>query len=744
MDSDSPWYRDERHREQLALVVRDDLLGLARYIVNKSRVNKAKEEEEQAYLRTLRRGGSRGIHRPSTSPEEQEGPLEEAGASSSSDRPFTSPANVRLDLIPEAKALDGSSAECVACAKAITARVLKFLDSAQTRFEVAERLLLLQEAEEAEEARYELWREAKEEGRPLDEFSEEERKRFKRFRSSTASLDQYIHKIASSMERDEEKKAAEEDRFELVDGEVSRRTSQDVDSTSISDAVNTNGPSQLVGRPKTFTRPTTAEEHVGIFNPHDVKQLFEDGALDEDDEDDERNRLKRKEKYNPFVTKLYRLVAQQSEPEEAIVDVLDKVSMLLKVKKCAFPKDVLDSPKKENFIGILKNTASIDLEADVVDLFGKARDETRQASFVEPGWLCTAVMTSLSPDTTYYYTVTSDGINFSDTISFVSAPPLDDPNYNFSFIAYGDMGTWSHVKNASAAVATAKISTSQVLSGARRIDHFGDISYAKGVSGTWDAWFDLIEPYASKVPYMVTIGNHEFDYVSGGDNDPSINSINPQPAFKPDWWQSASDSGGECGVPMHNRFTMPSTPLSNGLFWYSFDFANTHTIMLSSEHNCTEGSPQYKFLESDLEGIDREKTPWVFVEFHRPMYNREDSAQYDIALGMQSEFEPILLKYEVDLVLAGHFHSYLRTSRVANDKRDEDNGIVHITVGSAGASLDASDGCSELEWTEYFTQNWGVGKVTVENSTHVKWEFIENHDDHNHGAVVDETWIIKR
>lgn len=369
---------------------------------------------------------------------------------------------------------------------------------------------------------------------------------------------------------------------------------------------------------------------------------------------------------------------------------------------------------------------------------------TTEPSFVEPGWLCTAVMTSLSPDTTYYYKVTSDAVTFSDTISFVSAPPLDDPDYNFSFIAYGDMGTWSHVKNASAAVATAKISTSQVLSGARRIDHFGDISYAKGVSGTWDAWFDLIEPYASKVPYMVTIGNHEFDYVSGGENDPSINSINPQPAFKPDWWQSASDSGGECGVPMHNRFTMPSNPLSNGIFWYSFDYANTHTIMLSSEHNCTEGSPQYKFLESDLEGVDRKKTPWVFVEFHRPMYNREDSASYEIALGMQSEFEPILLKYEVDLVLAGHFHSYLRTSRVANDKRDEENGIVHITVGSAGASLDTSDGCSELEWTEYFTQNWGVGKVTVENRTHVKWEFIENHDDHNHGAVVDETWIIKR
>ena len=70
-------------------------------------------------------------------------------------------------------------------------------------------------------------------------------------------------------------------------------------------------------------------------------------------------------------------MAQQSEPEEAIVDVLDKVSMLLKVKKCAFPKDIIESPKKGNFIGILKNNASSNLEADVVDLFDKARDGTR-------------------------------------------------------------------------------------------------------------------------------------------------------------------------------------------------------------------------------------------------------------------------------------------------------------------------------------------------------------------------------
>ena len=88
-----------------------------------------------------------------------------------------------------------------------------------------------------------------------------------------------------------------------------------------------------------------------------------------------------------------------------------------------------------------------------------------------------------------------------------------------------------------------RLSTAQVNDhGVRRIDHFGDISYACGVSGTWDAWFDLIEPYASQVPYMITIGNHEFDYSEGnGENDPS-----GEERFSPSWWNGGSDSGGEC------------------------------------------------------------------------------------------------------------------------------------------------------------------------------------------------------
>jgi hypothetical protein len=93
-----------------------------------------------------------------------------------------------------------------------------------------------------------------------------------------------------------------------------------------------------------------------------------------------------------------------------------------------------------------------------------------EQGFVDPGWLCSAVMTGLAPDATYYYKVTSDGSTYSEETHFQAAPPADDPDYSFSFIAYGDMGTWSGTDGA-ASVATASISKAEVeLNGARRID----------------------------------------------------------------------------------------------------------------------------------------------------------------------------------------------------------------------------------------------------------------------------------
>jgi hypothetical protein len=63
--------------------------------------------------------------------------------------------------------------------------------------------------------------------------------------------------------------------------------------------------------------------------------------------------------------------------------------------------------------------------------------------------------------------------------------------------------------------------------------HVGDISYANGDPDIWDSFMDGIQPIASRVPYMVAIGNHEYGYRkgSGAMVDPSGASGPYQPSW---------------------------------------------------------------------------------------------------------------------------------------------------------------------------------------------------------------------
>ena len=61
---------------------------------------------------------------------------------------------------------------------------------------------------------------------------------------------------------------------------------------------------------------------------------------------------------------------------------------------------------------------------------------------------------------------------------------------------------------------------------------------------------------------------------------------------------------GACALgpspPPSQPITLPPPPPGNSLFWYSHDYGSAHLVMMSSEHDCGEGSPQYAWFEQDL------------------------------------------------------------------------------------------------------------------------------------------------
>jgi len=293
----------------------------------------------------------------------------------------------------------------------------------------------------------------------------------------------------------------------------------------------------------------------------------------------------------------------------------------------------------------------------------------------------------------------------------------------------------------------------QQLPEIRAVHHFGDLSYARGAAHVWDAWLTMIEPYASRVPYHVSVGNHEYDYDYDGNGnsvviDENDNNKDPSGAnehgYHPDWGNFGNDSGGECGVPTAKRFTMPNSTLSNGVFWYSHDFGSVHTLVLSSEHDMSPSSRQYRFLTHDLAAVNRTLTPWVVLEIHRPLYESEVKwDQNAVGIAQRFEIENVLFDYGVDLVLSGHYHAYLRTCDGLFRNRCHSGGPMHITVGTAGAHLD-QESLYETQWTEnYIKETYGYGKITVANASSMLFEFIRAgaQDEDGTGEVLDHVWL---
>jgi 3',5'-cyclic AMP phosphodiesterase CpdA len=95
--------------------------------------------------------------------------------------------------------------------------------------------------------------------------------------------------------------------------------------------------------------------------------------------------------------------------------------------------------------------------------------------------------------------------------------------------------------------------------------------------------------------------------------------------------------------------------------YYSFDHANIHFVCLDSYgSNRLVGSPMLEWLERDLAA---NRLPWTIAFWHHPPFSKgSHNSDYEYELyEMRENALPILEAHGVDLVLAGHSHSYERS-----------------------------------------------------------------------------------
>ena len=53
---------------------------------------------------------------------------------------------------------------------------------------------------------------------------------------------------------------------------------------------------------------------------------------------------------------------------------------------------------------------------------------------------------------------------------------------------------------------------------------------------------------------------------------------------------------------------------------YTFSFGSAYFVVISTEHDFTDGSLQYEFIVSSLMSVDRTTVSWVVVAGHRYEY----------------------------------------------------------------------------------------------------------------------------
>lgn len=324
------------------------------------------------------------------------------------------------------------------------------------------------------------------------------------------------------------------------------------------------------------------------------------------------------------------------------------------------------------------------------------------------GYVHHCLLEGLKYDTKYYYKI-GEG-DSSREFSF-QTPPKIGPDAPYKFGIIGDLGQTYN-----------SLSTLEhyMHSGAQAVLFVGDLSYAdryqyNDVGLRWDTWGRFIEKIAAYQPWLWAAGNHEIEYM------PYMGEVIP---FKSYLYRYATPY-------LASKSTSP--------LWYAVRRASAHIIVLSSYSPFVKYTPQWMWLREELKRVDREKTPWLIVLMHVPIYNSND-AHFMEGESMRSVFERWFVRNKVDVIFAGHVHAYERSYRISNIHYNvstgdrypipDESAPVYITVGDGGnqEGLAGRFRDPQPDYSAFREASYGHSTLEIKNRTHALYHWNRNDD----------------
>lgn len=280
-----------------------------------------------------------------------------------------------------------------------------------------------------------------------------------------------------------------------------------------------------------------------------------------------------------------------------------------------------------------------------------------------------AHLSGLTPNTSYVYAVGySGGILAGSNFVFTTAP-LPGSEQPVRFWALGDSGTGD---SRARSVRDAFV---QYNAGAR-LDFWlmlGDNAYPDGTDSQYQATlFNVYPELLRAAPLWPTLGNHDM---------------------------RNADSPTQSGV-YYDIFSLPQAAEAGGLAsnteaYYSFDYANLHIICLdSADTDRSPSGPMFTWLQADLAQARASATvDWLIAFWHHAPYSKgsHDSDTERELIEMRERAVPLLEDAGVDLVLAGHSHSYER-SYLLNGHLQSSDTLTPSMILDGGSGNSTSEG----------------------------------------------------
>jgi 3',5'-cyclic AMP phosphodiesterase CpdA len=235
------------------------------------------------------------------------------------------------------------------------------------------------------------------------------------------------------------------------------------------------------------------------------------------------------------------------------------------------------------------------------------------------------VFTGLEPNTLCAYRVEGAEGKWSEWFQ-VRTAPLSGP-VTFLYVGDAQNGILSHwARTIRGAFMKAP--------DARFIIHAGDLVNVGSRDFEWAQWFEAVGFIHGMIPAVPVAGNHEYARVGA---DPATAESMLSIVWRPQFTLPVDDA-----LPANLKETVYSVRYSNDLEVFVLDT------------NARDLAVQADWLDKKLKASTAK---WKVATFHHPIFSsagdRDNPRQREAIL-------PVLKKYQVDLVLQGHDHTYAR------------------------------------------------------------------------------------